>query len=710
MKIRWKLLILLLAIALTPTLIAAVLHRVWTHRLGSHLASGSREILTENARRHLQALVDDFRRLVNRDKQSLELALAYQAREVEHRLAASPPRSPRLFFSEDYDEGANLPPGMASSEKHFRAGPDGKLAPIPVTYGQQVYVVAPGVDRKAIADDMARLSTMWKVYEFLHRSNPRFMYWQYTALESGFHTSYPGHGGYPPGYDPRKRLWYDETKKADELTWLPPMVEVSTRTVTLGLAVPVRRPDGSFAGVTAIDVGLAGVFEELKLPEPWSEDASAMLVFPGWPDSETEGKLVILAQKGRQERRRDWETTVEWRFLEADEPPELAALMKDAAAGRSGVRKMGYRGRESLWAHGAGSAEEPFPVVIVPYDRIVAQATEAEQYVLDKIFEGLKITGVILLCVIVAVAVVAYFSSLSVTRPVRELTRAAEKLASGDYQTPVDIRTGDELQELAEIFNHMAPKLHERERMKQSLTLAMEVQQQLLPQEPPKLAGFDIAGKSDYCEETGGDYYDFIDLMEIGPGKLGIAVGDVSGHGIGAALLMASARAVLRSHAVRHGSDLGQLFDTLNRHLVADTGDEQFMTLFYGVLDAGTHSFSWTSGGHDPALWLRRASGQIEELPNTGMPVGVMEEASYGQAGPITLQPADVIVIGTDGIWEAANSAGEVFGKQRLRDLLAASSDQTAHGIRTAVVRSVHEFLEAEPQEDDITLVVIKAL
>jgi sigma-B regulation protein RsbU (phosphoserine phosphatase) len=329
---------------------------------------------------------------------------------------------------------------------------------------------------------------------------------------------------------------------------------------------------------------------------------------------------------------------------------------------------------------------------------------------MGSLIRGLTITGIILLVVIAAVVLVAYRTSRAVTRPITKLTAAAENLARGDYESPVDIRTGDEFQVLADTFNHMAPRLRERERMQQSLALAMEVQQNLLPQEPPRLEGFEIAGKSDYCEETGGDYYDFIDLVDIGPGTLGIAVGDVSGHGVGAALLMASARAVLRSHAVHHGQDLGRLFTELNRHLVADTADEQFITLFYGVLDAKSRTLSWTSGGHDPALWLRRESGAIEELPNTGIPVGVLDAARYEQAGPITLTAGDIILVGTDGIWEATSPEGVAFGKDRLRKLLAGVADMSAAELRATITCAVHDFRGASPQEDDITLVVIKAV
>ncbi|MDP6044646.1 MAG: PP2C family protein-serine/threonine phosphatase, partial [Phycisphaerae bacterium] len=266
------------------------------------------------------------------------------------------------------------------------------------------------------------------------------------------------------------------------------------------------------------------------------------------------------------------------------------------------------------------------------------------------------------------------------------------------------------LQDLGEVFNDMGPKLRERQKMKQSLELAMEIQQHLLPQGSPPVNGFDVAGRSIYCDETGGDYYDFIELAELGPGRLGIALGDVSGHGIGAALLMAAARGVLRSHAAMHGANLGELFETLNRHLVRDTGEAQFMTLFYAVLDAEARSLVWTSGGHDPALWLKNPSGDIDELPNTGIPLGILEDAPYSQAGPIKLDAGDIVLVGTDGIWEARNTDGEMFGKDRLRQILIDSASCSAKEIHDTIVQAVHEFRQTHPQEDDVTLVVIKAL
>jgi len=421
-------------------------------------------------------------------------------------------------------------------------------------------------------------------------------------------------------------------------------------------------------------------------------------------------QLSTLVHGRYQEQKLQWQQPVKHEILASADHGEFQLLLNDVTAGRSGVRKMPYEGKPSFWAYGPHEEGQALPLIIVPYERIIASADEAERQVLAATVTGLQIAAAGVLLVLVIVTWIALRSSRSVTRPVQRLAEAAEKFAAGDYHVQVDIKTGDELQELGETVNDLGPKMLEREEMKQSLELAMEIQRHLLPERPPAVEGFDIAGNRVYCDETGGDYYDFIDLVDLGEGKLGIAVGDISGHGIGAALLMASARAVLRSHATLHGDDLSRLFEALNAHLVRDTGDERFMTLFYAVLDATSRSVNWVSGGHDPGVLWRSSARAIERLPNTGMPLGVMEDATYDQAGPVTLEPGDLFVVGTDGIWETHNAAGEMFGQQRFEDVLAARSGGTSEEIYAAVVAAAAEFRHDAPQEDDITLVVIKAL
>ena len=709
MKIRNRFLILLLTIALVPLLLVVGLHRASMHHLGGRLAGARREALKETSNRYLLTIVEESGRALDIERTLLRLMLDNQAREVERRLAQPPPAQPRMLFSKDFDATSDPPEGVGPSGKHIRIAEDGSQTPLPVTYADQVCIIAAGTDRQAAQAGLARLSTMPDAYRALHDLSPATVYWQYTALETGVHTSYPGHGGYPEDYDPRSRPWYLMAKAAGGLVWLPPMPEVSTRTITLGLAMPVRGPDGSFAGVTGIDVPLNGILEGIRLPESWSQDASVLLVCPTRIGGAGQ-KLIILAQRSYRTGVVGWRAGVRHELLASPDGQKLERLIANAVSGNAGLEVMPYGGCEALWAYGPSGENKPFPIVIVPCDVIVADAAQAEHLVQKMTGDALKITGAILLGVVGVVVVIAMSRARLLTRPIRQLARASQRMAEGRYDTTVDIRTRDELQEMGEIFNDTARKLAERARMKRSLALAVEIQQHLLPHASPPIEGFDIAGRSIYCDETGGDYYDFIDLVDLGEGQTGIAVGDVSGHGIGAALLMASARAVLRSHVEHHGRDLAALFAAVNNHLVRDTGDERFVTLFYGILDAPNRSFSWTSGGHDPALLLSGSTMQITELKSAGLALGVIDGAQYGQGGPVQLGPGDVILIGTDGIWETRNADGERFGKERLRDAFAACAGETAADIHAAVVEAAARFRNGGPQEDDLTLVVIKAL
>jgi serine phosphatase RsbU (regulator of sigma subunit) len=314
-----------------------------------------------------------------------------------------------------------------------------------------------------------------------------------------------------------------------------------------------------------------------------------------------------------------------------------------------------------------------------------------------------------LMALTTAISVVAaFYLSGRINRPIRRLADGMDRLAGGEDAHVSPIRTGDEFERLIGQFNRMVDGLQERDRLRQSLVLAMEIQQNLLPHDRPSVEGFDIAGSVDYCDETGGDYFDFIDLVEVAPGRVGIAIGDVTGHGIAASLLMCSARAALRMAAGRHLERLDLLLAELNRHLVRDTGDMRFMTLFYGVLDARAGHLLYASAGHDPVLHLHASDGRTTHLASTGIPLGILGGAEYAQEGPVAMSPGDVLLLSTDGVREAANGDEEQFGERRLIETLRASSHLSAEEVRDAVVRAVRDFQGPHAQEDDIALVVVK--
>ena len=205
-------------------------------------------------------------------------------------------------------------------------------------------------------------------------------------------------------------------------------------------------------------------------------------------------------------------------------------------------------------------------------------------------------------------------------------------------------------------------------------------------------------------------FHDLIDLSEVKPGTVGVVLGDVSGHGIDAALLMASIRGVTHAEAKYYPDRPAQMLARTNGQVVQDTEDDRFVTLFYGILEDKTRSCVWASAGHEPALWYHSGDQRMEELPNTGMPLGVMENAVFKQIGPIHLEPEDILIIGTDGIWEAQNDQGEFYGKERFWDVIKDKHHLAADDLADLLMDHVTGFIGAAARTDDITLVLIKAI
>ncbi|MGD8434223.1 MAG: PP2C family protein-serine/threonine phosphatase, partial [Syntrophobacterales bacterium] len=247
--------------------------------------------------------------------------------------------------------------------------------------------------------------------------------------------------------------------------------------------------------------------------------------------------------------------------------------------------------------------------------------------------------------------------------------------------------------------------------LKEALSLAMEVQQSLLPRKAPEIAGFDIAGKSLYCDETGGDYYDFIGLSDVDTEHIGIAVGDVAGHGIAPALLMTSVRAFLRSRVFMQPEDLAGTITDVNRLLCIDTAETgNFMTLFFLLLDSGNGKVRWVRAGHEPAVVYDPSTDSFSELYGDGIALGVDETYAFQENTKELWSDPQIVLIGTDGIWESDNPQGEAFGKKRLREIIRSHKHQSSQEILDAITEALADHRQTASQHDDITMVVIKKM
>jgi phosphoserine phosphatase RsbU/P len=294
------------------------------------------------------------------------------------------------------------------------------------------------------------------------------------------------------------------------------------------------------------------------------------------------------------------------------------------------------------------------------------------------------------------------------TGAIREVAAAARQVARGHYDTLLVSERRDEVGQLIGSFNRMVAQLEEGMRLRQALDIAMEVQQSLLPLAAPQVSGLDIAGRSLYCDETGGDYYDFLQFAEWAPGRVVVAVGDVVGHGLGAALLMTTGRALLRASMVQPGS-LAQVMADANRLLCMDTAHSgNFMTLFLLLLDTHQRQSCWVRAGHDPAMVYDPLADSFTDWVGEGMAIGIDETQSFQENQRSGWGAGQIILIGTDGIWETENAGGEAFGKERVRTVIREHRGSPAEGILQAILDAIDSFRQSAPQGDDITLVVVK--
>jgi len=293
------------------------------------------------------------------------------------------------------------------------------------------------------------------------------------------------------------------------------------------------------------------------------------------------------------------------------------------------------------------------------------------------------------------------------TRPMMRLREHVHALGEGDFDHRMVIDSLREMEDLNADLNRMAGQLRERLTLRQAIDLATEVQQSLLPRPVLQRPGLDLCGQSQYCDATGGDYYDFLEVVSMGRKSTLVAVGDVMGHGIAAALLMASARAALRAQALQSGS-LSSMMDIVNRVLAQSRGRSWFMTMFLLMIDPERRCVRWASAGHTLALVHDPETGETRELGGGDLPLGIDGSVSYQEYSQDDLAPNSILLLGTDGIWETVNEAGEPFGIEPVRQILDTFGDRSAEEIASRLRDAVSAHRGEVRADDDVTFVVVR--
>jgi sigma-B regulation protein RsbU (phosphoserine phosphatase) len=487
--------------------------------------------------------------------------------------------------------------------------------------------------------------------------------------------------------------WYQHPKRLDRGVWSEPYFDEGAGGILMTTySAPFHRGD-SFGGVATVDVDLP------RLRETVGQEIDEQLDF------------VIVASDGHYVFHPDASRIMArtaFDYLHEAGRDRLKPVVQKIIAGKAGAAWIdGWESEQPLGVFYAPISSTDWTFVArLPASTVLAGARSRT------LLGGTSLLGAMLL-----ICGAIYFVADRIAAPIVALEQGVLKVSRGNLETRIDESArSTEVHNLAVSFNRMtadlrahvdrlAVEMAERQKIEHDLDVARQIQQSLLPVAKPNLAGYDIAGWNRSANKTGGDYYDW---QELPDGRVLVSLADVSGHGLGPALVAAVCRAYARASVSSGTHDLGQIIERLNTLLTDDMPEGRFVT-FAGVLvDPASHRAEMISAGHGPLFRCITSSGELIESDADGLPFGLISDGEYDPASEFTLASGDFVLLITDGLFEWTNATGEAYGLDRLRDSIRALAESSADEIIVGLYDRARQFVGDVAQEDDVSIVVVR--
>ncbi|MDD5142029.1 SpoIIE family protein phosphatase [Methanoregula sp.] len=535
----------------------------------------------------------------------------------------------------------------------------------------------------------------------------------FLATDSGILRSYPWEDTEPDQFDHRTRAWFAGAKDTNGIYWSKPYVDSFGHGLVVTSSKALETPYGAW--VIGSDVRVDVITREF-LNTTLGGRGYAVLM-------DKNGDIISRPQLDAGDYPWDQPFPQDNVFTSPD--PALRAAGKNMTEGRTGVERVQFNGVDTIVAYAPIPSQGwsvavclPVSVVTAPIDQTRAGIEESSRDAEERIamqsqqvmFLFSLLSG-ILIIIVIALSVIL---SKAITRPVDTLRQATQAIGKGDLAYRVELRTGDEFEELGDSFNHMAADLRhtidnlqrttaEKERYASEMEIAQEIQQTFLPETIPDIPGFEIVATTIPAMEIGGDLYDFIPQED---GSMGFVIGDVSGKGVSAALYMALCRTQI--HTCGAGTkDPSEAIDQANRLIYDEGRSSMFITVFYAILDPQAMSLSYVNAGHNPPLLIRNEPPVAWFLEGKGIALGVIDDTRV-KTQALPLQRGDLLVLYTDGVTEAFNEREEYYGEERMIAAITKNRSRPAREIGEALLEDIRLFAGSAPQSDDITFILIK--
>lgn len=585
--------------------------------------------------------------------------------------------------------------------------------------------LAPGVVDTRVAAELTALSNIHTALA-LTKANSRHLRLVFIGTESGIFLKHPWSRS-PLGYDPRQRGWYKDAVDKGNICWTSPYKAASYNCLVVSCSTPFYDSEGQTAGVAAVDVSVDSLANDF-IGQQARRRGNAFLV-------DRQGNLiaghVFKEETADSARQLAWDEDVDLQRL--TEHPLVAVqtlgnLMINAAD--SGIYRYEIEGREYFVAYapiaatggcvGINLPASSIDAPIVQTEKRILTATHSSRLYVEAYFRQLiLIYGIAVLVLLVIVVCSGFFLSRRITRPIMELDRGAKEIGGGNLDFRFNIKTGDEIEDLARTFNNMTADLKRyiqnlgetlaaKEKIESDLKVGREIQAAMLPRifPPfPERPEFDIYAEMKPAHEVAGDFYDF---FFIDAHHLFFCIGDVSGKGVPAALFMAITKTLIKDDALR-GYSPDQVLAHVNNALEPGNDACMFATVFCGILDTRSGQVWYSNAGHNPPLVKRGARGYQYLKTPRGFVVGPMPmPTDTWECGELRLGTGDVLFLYSDGVTEAMNPQKELFSTQRLQDVLNAAPDNDVGATVRHIMAAVRRHAQTEAQSDDIAVLLVK--
>lgn len=709
-SIRTKILITLLVFSLGPLLVTRMLTGRKSAELSTKLAERTHMELLDIVSKELEHNAVSLSTLLDTTGQFIETMARSTALQAGHALESATPPSAEapVFASNMQGMGMHGPGGDATDFPYTMTTRNNGIKPIAIDPEAPAFRLPHNPSGNAgIELQVQQLLNLKESLKTLYPSLRKFAAWINVGLESGVFMTYPGHGRFPMQYDHRVQRWYQRCKELGpgETHWSAPILDPARRIAVSTASYPIHDTAGNFLGAVSVDIPMTAIVSSEKLRSRWSSDIQSFLVVPAEREEGGRDELLIVAQQAYDTAgHRHWMSGIERQWLASEDDAQFTTFLELMEEHKSGTMFLPYKGERSVWAF---ASNDDYSFILIAPESTVSQLPDDVTGSFIWLFDQMRTISLALsLIMVVIVSLIAWFGAKKVSRPLLAIAKKARRLANGDFTVHIDHRTGDERDVLIKSFNDMVPKLKEHMTLSRDMELAQEVQTLLLPPDNPDVPGFDIAGGIAYCDQTGGDYYDFIDVETENGFGLGVVLGDVSGHGVPASLIMAAARGQL-SALSKVSMTPAERLARVNQLLARDLdGTGRFITMFYMRLRENHSQIRWVRAGHDPAIRYCPATDTFSELDGEGLPLGVLDDTVFAD-NETTLESGEVVVLATDGVWEARNPDGEMFGKERMLAIIRENAHNGSDDIRKTIMDAVVQFQHGD-QADDMAVVVVK--